>query len=240
MLETEIYNWNDLLKFEITVCNDSSLIIQENLKGVPQYKLDINENDVLLDIGANVGTVSLFASLRCKSVIAVEAAYDNFRLLVRNIELNKIANIIPLNNAVTYHNQFVKLFMDRNRSGCHTLRPTRGRTAEQVKAININDLLETYQPNKIKMDCEYGEYEIIPNVKPENWDMIDAISIEFHCAQPRVREPYLQCLDILKQHFKHTDCGKWTRKQWCTVEHFYKSEPKPEISTKDWLKLRSK
>lgn len=78
------------------------------------------------------------------------------------------------------HNTYLNLFKNHTRPGGHSVKPRRGRKSERVKAVFINDLLERVRPTKVKMDIEYAEYDIIPNIKPCLWPDIQAISIEFH------------------------------------------------------------
>ena len=63
----------------------------------------LRPGDMFVDVGANVGTLSLFASKIVSSegrVIAIEAHPKTFKYLCGNIKLNKAANVIPINAAV--------------------------------------------------------------------------------------------------------------------------------------------
>ena len=58
-----------------------------------------NRNDILFDVGANIGLYSIFASKQgIKKVIAFEPEALNFALLNQNIFLNNEQDrIVPLN-----------------------------------------------------------------------------------------------------------------------------------------------
>ena len=55
--------------------------------------LNINKNDVVLDVGANIGDFTLLASLKANKVIAIEPNIGTFALLRRNIQ--SLGNVIP-------------------------------------------------------------------------------------------------------------------------------------------------
>lgn len=64
-----------------------------------EYKFnDIREDDIVLDIGANVGGFSLFISKMVKHVYAVEPITTD--ILRENIVLNKIDNITVFDNCL--------------------------------------------------------------------------------------------------------------------------------------------
>jgi len=49
-----------------------------------------DKNDVLWDVGANVGTYSLYAGLRSTRVLSFEPSSSNYHLLCKNIEMNEL------------------------------------------------------------------------------------------------------------------------------------------------------
>ena len=53
----------------------------------------LQPEDILFDIGANIGVYSLYASPKINSVIAFEPHYQNYANLNTNIHLNKFSNI---------------------------------------------------------------------------------------------------------------------------------------------------
>lgn len=61
----------------------------------------IDEHYIVLDAGAHIGFFPLPASVKARLVIAVEPSPESFRLLVSNIKLNRIKNIIQVNEALS-------------------------------------------------------------------------------------------------------------------------------------------
>ncbi|MGC9004316.1 MAG: hypothetical protein ACP5KZ_06400, partial [bacterium] len=75
-----------------------------------EYPVEIEEGDIVMDCGANIGVASLIfaqkVGLRGK-VIAVEAEESNYKVLKRVAELNrgKFGEIIPLRVAIYKENR---------------------------------------------------------------------------------------------------------------------------------------
>lgn len=110
-----------------------------------EYKFnDVREDDIVLDIGANVGGFSLFISKMVNKVYAVEPELTN--VLEENIKLNKINNIVVLNSAL---GNIV------NWSG--TSRIMIGNTLPELIQMCGGHV------DFLKCDCEGGEWIIQPN-----------------------------------------------------------------------------
>ena len=77
-------------------------------------KFKINNDDVVLDIGAHIGLFSLFASQFCKNgkIFCFEPIKENYEELLKNIEINNIQNIIPFNNAVSSKTEKTKIYLN--------------------------------------------------------------------------------------------------------------------------------
>ena len=61
------------------------------------------EGDIVVDVGAHIGRYTIISSKRIGQsgkVIAIEPHPSNFEMLNRNIKLNGLTNVIPLNYAV--------------------------------------------------------------------------------------------------------------------------------------------
>ena len=167
-------------------------VIEENSyfpKGIPDFLLE--ENSVLIDIGANIGIFSVFASINTNSkIIAIEPHPDNYSLLLCNLELNDINNIITINSAVgeRHENRFLEI--GQALSGCQLI-PSGHSVPTMKKSIEVDcrTLIEIMQtsnvdlernPSFIKLDCEGSEYEILESIDNEYLSKIKVISMEYH------------------------------------------------------------
>ena len=121
---------------------------------------DIQVNDVILDIGANIGAFSLLAAKKCRSVHAYEPVL--FDVLRKNIELNVANNIVP--HCVALGNgQPVEINWQGQKVTVPSLRI--GQMIDDAKGVSM-----------IKLDAEGSEWSI----EPEPLLKVHRIEIEFH------------------------------------------------------------
>ena len=153
------------------------------------------QGDIVVDIGANIGRYTLIASKRVGTngkVVAIEAHPGNFEMLNRNIKLNRLTNVIPLNYAAYSKETKVKLYVPDEESGYtiyHTLMERTGKKFVEVDAITLDYLLlqlngireGVVEVNWIKIDVEGVEFEVLKgatNVLSKSKDI--ALLIEVH------------------------------------------------------------
>lgn len=172
------------------------------------------KNGTVVDIGANIGCFSILAARLIGSqgrVLAIEPELACFQQLVKNAELNNLANIIPVNVAVGAFEGTVSLCVSRN-SLFSSIHPEvdahqvvgRSRT---VDCRTIETLLDTHgidRVNLLKVDCEGAEYEIFDAMTHELASRIDQICMEAHYIEGRTPADLRQRLQVLGFEWKHT------------------------------------
>jgi len=138
----------------------------------------LTSNDVLLDVGANVGMYSIFAALAQKSkVIAFEPESQNFAQLCKNIELNKLHNqIIPfcagLSDETGLSRLHLSQFLWDGGSSCHSLneevgfdlKPRHSDFVQGVVSYEIDKAVKEGMmpiPQFIKIDVDGFEHKVI-------------------------------------------------------------------------------
>ena len=146
-------------------------------------KFKINNDDVVLDIGAHIGLFSLFASQFCKNgkIFCFEPIKENYEELLKNIEINNIQNIIPFNNAVSSKTEKTKIYLNDDESG-HSMFLENSNYIE-VDSISIDDIFKNNSIqtcNFLKLDCEGAEYEIIESLSKNYLQKIEKSVIEYH------------------------------------------------------------
>ena len=153
-------------------------------------------NVTLVDLGGNIGMASLrlveeFPGIR--SVLAVEAEYENFLMLQKNFELwtGEGVNFTSLNKIVcSGEGAFAKGSLhDKNSkltsSGTFTFKPatgsnSKGRSEElQTNTVNISDLVADIDgPIFLKIDIEGGEEYLF---EEDSWlEKVCFIATEIH------------------------------------------------------------
>ena len=150
------------------------------------------QGDIVIDIGANIGHYTIISSKRVGTkgkVVAIEAHPGNFEILNRNIKLNQLTNIIPLNYAAYSKETKIKLYVPDEESGYtiyHTLMERTGKKFVEVNANTLDYLLQLNEirqeeVNWIKIDVEGAELEVLKgatNVLSKSKDI--ALLIEVH------------------------------------------------------------
>ena len=130
-------------------------VIVENLYA-PLLK-EIREGDVVIDAGANIGLFSILASFKVGkggTVIAIEPEKENLKLLNKNIELNRINNIVVIPKAL-YDISGKKVSMKGEGVGAYVSEETEG----DVETITLDEITSTLglKPRILKMDIEGSE-----------------------------------------------------------------------------------
>ena len=145
----------------------------------------IEDGDIILDIGAQIGVFSVFAAKHNHRgiIYAIEPFVENFKLLEENLRLNKINNVIPLCKAVSGENKIKKLYISNDNTGTHSFFSEKNERFIDVQTVSLKSIIENYNIYTIdflKMDCEGAEYEILLNCPNEIIKMIKKIAMEYH------------------------------------------------------------
>ena len=152
------------------------------------------QSDVVINVGAHLGRHTIIASKRVGQtgkIVAIEAHLENFKMLNRNIKLNKLTNVIPLNYAVYSNQTKLKLYMPDEESSHHSTMLERvGETRKKFVEVNANTLDNLLQQNGVeevnwvKIDVEGAEFEVLKGatkILSKSNDI--AILIEIHNSQ---------------------------------------------------------
>jgi FkbM family methyltransferase len=143
------------------------------------------EGDIVIDIGAHIGLYTIISSKRVGAqgkVVAIEAHPSNFEMLNRNIKLNQLTNVIPLNYAV--YSKETKLKLYNNYSIMHERIGEPTTKFVEANANTLDYILQQQQVihvNWIKIDVEGAELEVLKgasNVLSKSKDI--ALLIEVH------------------------------------------------------------
>jgi FkbM family methyltransferase len=121
--------------------------------------------DIVIDVGAAFGFYTILAARMIGQqgkVVAIEPQPDSFEMLNRNIKLNKLANIIPLNYAISSARTTLKLY-----DSYSTIQERSGQSSQsyiEVSADTLDNLLRRLdidEVNWIKVDVEGAELEVL-------------------------------------------------------------------------------
>ncbi|MBT3866172.1 FkbM family methyltransferase [Candidatus Woesearchaeota archaeon] len=216
LIKTKLYNKERrlLLKFrnglKLNIMNkkvDSDITIIKEIYVCNNYNrnnFNIEDGDVVLDLGANIGIYSTYATTFGKgiTVYAYEASPKNFEYLKGNIELNNLQDIVkPYNEAVTSKNGKIKFFLHDRGSGGNSmfdeLTTSEREGSIEVKSINLPSILKENKIKEVgflKMDIEGAEYETLLNCPSDVIKRVKKIAIECHNVKGYKKEDLIKYL----------------------------------------------
>ena len=182
-----IFETNSGLKIKLRK-NSTDLMALTHVWLIGEYKrknFEINDDDVIIDVGGHIGLFSLYASQFCKngSIFTFEPMVENFDLLSENIKLNNLDNIKIFNLAVSNSNSSVKLYLNQDDAG-HSMfsKSSKSVTVNSISLQQIFDNNHIEHCDFLKLDCEGSEYEIIKNLPAPYFKKIKKMVIEYHMA----------------------------------------------------------
>ena len=127
----------------------------------------LSDGDVFIDIGANIGLMSIFASSLVKNdgkVIAFEPNPDTRQILNENIILNSIGNIEVSSYALGSITENTKIYdrWDSNRGSASLIRSEGSTEGHDIKVIRLSDYINSNTKiSLIKLDIEGYELEAL-------------------------------------------------------------------------------
>lgn len=142
---------------------------------------------VIIDVGAHAGFFSLYAAALNPTVriYALEPETANFSALKDNTKLNpEFSHIKLFNTALSSKTGETTLYLSPD-SHNHSLLEEMTGTGKKttVKIITLGDFCANQKISRIallKMDIEGGEHDIIKNLSPAEFDLIDYLFLEVH------------------------------------------------------------
>ena len=210
-----VKNWSSLLSDYVGITNKGRVYTLRNgLKietkdGISSgtivvvfVKKDYGEapppNSTVIDIGANIGVYSLYATQsQGTRVYAFEPMPQNFTLLKKNIEQNNLAfRIFPFQLAISGRRETRTLYLGT--SPMHSFLPIsqspfnarfsskENQPAQESAQVSCIPLQDVFDENRImkcdllKLDCEGAEYDILYNLPGAYFQRIQRIRMEYH------------------------------------------------------------
>jgi FkbM family methyltransferase len=157
------------------------------------FNIDFQPDDVILDLGANLGIISILLSKKFPhtKIYSFEASPINYQNLIKNIEDNNCTNIIPFNLAVWSTSDItIEIPTSPTNSGGSSIyyKPEffEQYPISEVQTISLEDIFEQNNIEVcklLKIDVEGAEYEIFRSFPEEKLNNIKNIGIEFHYCE---------------------------------------------------------
>lgn len=147
-------------------CGVSALIYSQrlyNYNNMSLLQMLLRDGGSFLDIGANIGSFTLIASEQEKArAYAFEPHPETFRLLQRNVELNRRNNVSLFNIALGRAEGEVFLSDDAGSATNH-IEPVQSERTVTVRCRRIDTVCSEHaiHPQYIKIDVEGFEYDVL-------------------------------------------------------------------------------
>lgn len=177
-------------------CSKTVEIVTAEINNSTEYDfndIDFQPGDIVIDIGANVGMVSIYLAKKYPflKIYAFEPEYLNFTNFVKNIKQNEIpeGTITPIRKALSADNTPVTLdFCPYNTGGSQVFTKKREgciikKENIDVETITIDQIFENFNIEKVKLlkiDCEGAEHEALKKCQKKHLKKIEHLRGEFH------------------------------------------------------------
>jgi FkbM family methyltransferase len=171
------------LKFDIRKKYDTDSIVvkemfEDNVYEVHGWHFE-NEDGVVIDIGANIGSFSIQAAwLGATEIFAIEPEPHNLRALKKNIKLNEMQKLIkPVAVGISDFNG-VAIISDEG--GDSTILDNKD--GSEIEVMSLDSFIKKNNITAVqvlKIDTEGSEVETILGASRESLDMCKYIAIEF-------------------------------------------------------------
>lgn len=173
------------------------------------HQLKLNKGDIVVDIGAHIGTFSVMAGREIGEtgrVYAYEPVPTTFDVLKKNIHLNSLQNTIqPYKFGISNRDGKKEFYIfkkgDKPLFHSSSFYQEQSRVIDaalgekiEVECITLKDIFELNDLdgiNVLKVDCEGEEYGILLNTPDRYMKKIDRICMEYH--------------DYLSTNYNHQD-----------------------------------
>ena len=150
--------------------------------GYETYKFLNPKDEVVIDIGANIGDSPIYFCVEgAKKVIALEPYSLNFELLTENININDCTNKIEPLNAGYGKDGLIKIDERLPPEASSDLKESKDEKGKLINLYSLKTILSMFNVKEavLKMDCEGCEYNLL-NEDSDTIRRFKRIQIEYH------------------------------------------------------------
>lgn len=160
---------NEIAKYRLEKYGDE-------YRQVKDFLSVIDENSVVLDVGASLGLNTVLASKKARNVISLEPDPDTMQALKKNLKYNESKfNVILIDKAAGNNSGVVTLFTSGENGNAPSVEKNVNKHLDKiiVEQIRIDDLISSLlknsmiqkEPDIVKIDVEGYEKEVLEGMK---------------------------------------------------------------------------
>ncbi len=194
------------------ICRSKSTDINEVVAIVsdaeyPESFIQLNDDDVVLDLGANIGSFTIYCNSVNKNVnykgYAFEPFSKNFEILKKNCKLNSVKKFSLLRTAVSNMNGTVYMDIDCLPDSVSIIDENKGTLPiKSTKLSTFCRLKKIKSVSLIKMDIEGSEYSLLEVDLQFLTNHVKRIIFEYHNLNSVYNKKWI--VKKLSQNFKLT------------------------------------
>lgn len=162
-------------------------------RGYERIGVDLEDGWTIVDVGAGLGdfTISVARRFPRARIFAFEPFAESFELMQRNLALNGLGTqdrIHVFKEAVNSSGEPMVLSMLGESVQHSTSNTADGSRTVSVTARTLEALMEAHSIaviDLLKVDCEGGEFDIFLNARPQLFESIRHVCMEYHDAHTR-------------------------------------------------------
>lgn len=193
----------------------------------PAYEkyLQLRNDDVLLDLGANIGAFAALYAPKVRRVVCFEPEPDNYALLMDNTFGHD--NVISFQKAVMDNMAppYIPFWINSKRNkGSHTTVETRGRQPIEVPTEPLSVVYHTWRPTVVKCDIEGAEYRTLLTTDTPSY--VREIVMELHLTKKNWRSELAPRLieKLSREGFATVRVPTITDRNWHTIGAFRRQD----------------
>lgn len=180
-------------------------------KGILAYiEKTLKKGDCFIDVGANIGVMTLFAS-QCVGenghVFSYEASLSTLKILEENIQLNDRKNIFVCPFALGATNGKAKIYdnWQVNRGGASLIIKAQNAVSQEVDVHLLDEVLPAdIIPSMIKIDVEGFELEVLKGAQSILKKYKPILIVEFSEDRENVHNSSAEIVDFIRSHAKYS------------------------------------
>lgn len=169
-------------------------------------RFEVTSGEHWLDLGANIGTFTLFASQKGASVRSYEAELFTASICSKNVAMNGFSAQVNHRAVVADNRKTATLSLGKPGSEWrNSLVKKKTDTLQVVDCVSFQSLI-TDDTDGVKMDIEGAELEILDT--PIDWKNVRKLVFEYHLDIDPLMRNFWRRIHTLEQHFSEVHFGK--------------------------------